>query len=249
MSATAVAERPESSLPLNEVFGPTFQGEGPYAGRLCHFVRLGHCNLSCSWCDTPYTWDKSRYDIEAENPWTPHAEIVGRLVGAERGSIVVLSGGEPLMHQRRPAFVRLLEGLGPGRGHTVHVETNGTIAPTPQVQNLVEHFTVSPKLANNGADPERRRLRPAALEEFARLATFRAAAFKFVATGPADLDEVDALVSSYIIPPPAVWIMPEGTTAPQVLDRHRQLAEHILDRGYNTSTRLHTLLWNDERSR
>ena len=65
-----------TTLPLSEVFGPTFQGEGPHAGRRCAFVRLGGCNLSCEWCDTPYTWDATRYDLALENPETPIPTII-----------------------------------------------------------------------------------------------------------------------------------------------------------------------------
>src|SRR5262245_52198924 len=54
------------SLVVSEVFGPTWQGEGPSIGRRCGFVRLGRCNLACTWCDTPYTWDWERYDPAKE---------------------------------------------------------------------------------------------------------------------------------------------------------------------------------------
>src|SRR5690625_5516627 len=66
------------SSDLNAVFGPTYQGEGPHTGTRCHFIRLGRCQLSCAWCDTPDTWDHTRYDVAAENPWTPVEDILTR---------------------------------------------------------------------------------------------------------------------------------------------------------------------------
>lgn len=237
--------RLDNTLPVSEVFGPTFQGEGPHTGRAAAFVRLGRCNLSCSWCDTPWTWDTERYDVAAECPDTTVGDIVARVehTGAR---LVVLTGGEPLMHQRRLAFTRLLDSL----LVPVHVETNGTIPPTDEIAGRVRHFTVSPKLGNNHADPEHRRIRPAALARFTTLARSGRACFKFVVTSPDDLPEVDQLRRDHDIPRNAVWIMPEGTTPDTILARHRDLADPILTYGFNTSTRLHTLIWpHDDRGR
>jgi 7-carboxy-7-deazaguanine synthase len=40
-----------------------------------------------------------------------------------------------------------------------------------------------------------------------------------------------------------VWAMPEGTSLDPLLPRARELADAILARGLNLSTRLHILLW------
>lgn len=235
-------------LPLNAVFGPTYQGEGPHTGRRCHFIRLGHCNLACTWCDTPYTWDSTRYDLDQENPWVGAQEVLDRLGALPMGHIVVLSGGEPLMHQQRKALHAVLTDLAI-KGVPVHVETNGTIPPSPLMVEKISHFTVSPKLANNGADPERRRVRPRALEEFAELARTGRACFKFVASTEQDLHEIDYLVGHYELPAHQVWVMPEGTSTVQVIAHHRHLVKLMEYRPYNTTTRMHTLLWEDERDR
>jgi 7-cyano-7-deazaguanosine (preQ0) biosynthesis protein QueE len=227
-------------LVISEVFGPTFQGEGPSTGRRAGFVRLGRCNLDCIWCDTPYTWDWDRYDPAAELHTVPVDEIVARLA-AMTPEIVVVTGGEPLLQQRH--LVPLLEACG-ARGWAVEVETNGTCAPDDRVAELVSRWNVSPKLANSGiADPDRR-LRRGALA--ALLATGRAV-FKFVATSVDDLDEIAAVVDAHGLAP--VWVMPEGTTPQVVLARARGLADEVIARGWNLTPRLHILLWGDQRGR
>jgi len=228
-----------AALHLSEVYGPTWQGEGPFAGRRCGFVRLGLCNLSCEWCDTAYTWDRTRYDLDAEAPLTPVATIAEQVeaLGCE---MVVLSGGEPLIHHR------LLRAL-VDTPYEWHVETNGTITPPGWWPDFITHTTVSPKV--NTRDPEHRRIRPLALDVWAEFALHGLACFKFVATTTDDLDTIDTLVDRHAIPPETVWIMPEGQRVPSLLRRHRELAERIMASGYNTTTRLHVLLWGTERGR
>ena len=228
-----------TTLPLSEVFGPTFQGEGPHAGRRCAFVRLGRCNLTCEWCDTPFTWDRTRYDLSVTCPDTEIAEVHNRLRAID-ANMVVLSGGEPLLHTSK--LPELLSSP-----WEWHAETNGTIAPPDWWELYVAHTTVSPKI--NTRDPEHRRLRPKALEAWADGARRGWVAWKFVVTELVDLEVVAKLVADYEVPARAVWVMPEGTRAVTVINRHRRLAQGILDSGFNTTTRLHTLLWNDERAR
>jgi len=227
------------TLPLSEVFGPTFQGEGPHTGRRCGFVRLGLCNLSCEWCDTPYTWDRSRFDVDAECPDTPLAVIAARVeeLGVE---VVVLSGGEPLMHHGK-----LLGLMAQLPDVEWHVETNGTIRPPGWWADTVAHTSVSPKV--NTSDPVGKRLKPAALAAWADHARAGRACFKFVVTSPADLDTITALAAEHGIPAGAVWVMPEGVEADTVLEHHRAIADAVLAAGFNTTTRLHTLLWGSRR--
>jgi 7-cyano-7-deazaguanosine (preQ0) biosynthesis protein QueE len=227
------------SLAVSEVFGPTVQGEGPTAGRRAGFVRLGRCNLDCSWCDTPYTWDWDRFDPAVEVTRTAVADVVAR-VEAMAVDRVVVTGGEPLLQQR--ALVPLLVAAGE-RGWAVEVETNGTIAPAPEVTARVAAFNVSPKLANSGV-PADKRIRPAALRA---LAATGKAAFKFVATGPADLDEIATLAAAHALAP--IWVMPEGTDAATVAARLAQLADGVVAHGWNLTPRLQVLAWGDQRGR
>lgn len=234
-----------------EVFGPTLQGEGPSTGQITAFVRLGRCNLSCgsgpdaTWsCDTPFTWDwrgvlGTAYDAASELRRVDVDEVAAH-VAAMSVTRCVVTGGEPLLQQR--ALAALASALA-DHGIKVEVETNGTQAPTAAVSAIVDQFNVSPKLANSGMAESRRR-RPEAL---AALQSTGKAAWKFVVGDDSDLDEVAALVDAHALSP--VWVMPAGTTAEATLETSRRIVDEVVRRRWNLTSRLHVLLWNDERGR
>ncbi len=226
------------TLPVAEVFA-SVQGEGPHTGMRCGFVRLGYCNLSCSWCDTAFTWDSARHDVAAGCP-ERHPGEVHRVLEAAGLRDVVLTGGEPMLWADTPALRTLLDAW-----WRWHVETNGTIGPPWWWRDMVETTVVSPKLAHSGV-AEARRLVPGALRAWAREPR---AVFKFVCRQVADLTEVAHICATYRIAPGRVWIMPEGTDAATVIAGGRALADPAIAAGYNLSTRLHVLLWGDERGR
>ncbi len=233
-------------LVVSEVFGPTFQGEGRSLGQRAGFVRLGTCNLDCgrgpgaTWaCDTAYTWDWEHYSPAAELSVRPVDDIVADLTAMDV-ALLVITGGEPLIQQRR--LVPLLHAA-TGRGWTVEVETNGTIAPLPEVAGLVSRFNVSPKVQGSGV-ARAVALRPRALAAF--LATGKAV-FKFVASSAAELDDIAEVVARGRLAP--VMIMPAGTEPEQVVRVARELADPVLARGWDLTVRLHVLLWGNERAR
>ncbi|MCG3038993.1 7-carboxy-7-deazaguanine synthase QueE [Streptomyces sp. S1A] len=243
MSAAAAAIHRRAAaagdLVVSELF-TSLQGEGPSAGQTAVFVRLGGCNLDCSWCDTPYTWRWDRHDPRAELSVRPVADVV-RQVLEQRAPRVVVTGGEPLLQQR--ALLELVALLHEA-GRLVEIETNGTIAPAPRLVEGAARFNVSPKLATSGVRAGRR-IVP---DSLTALAGTGKAVFKFVVTDPgADVPEVEELAASYGME--SVWLMPQGTSGPEVVDGMRALAEAAVPRGWSVSPRLHVLLWGDARGR
>lgn len=225
------------TLPVSEVFGPVWQGEGPHTGRRCWFVRLGRCNLTCEWCDSAFTWDASRYALTFAQLT---AEEIATLV--KGASLVVLSGGEPLLHQTNPVLFNLLQ-----VAREWHVETNGTIPPNGIMIARVHHWTVSPKL--NTRDPEKMRIKARALRTFADLAEEHRAIFKFVVTSPSDVDRAADLAATYGLDAGAVWVMPEGVTTDAVLTGARLVADRAAYHGFNLSLRQQVLMYGEERAR
>jgi organic radical activating enzyme len=231
------------SLVVREVFGCTVQGEGPSTGRRCSFIRLGGCNLSCAWCDTPETWDASRFDLRQTLTRRPVREIMDRAMQGDPG-MVVITGGEPLLHQNQDGWRSLLVVL-LARGVEIEVETNGTVEPDEHTARWITRFNVSPKLAHAG-DPASKRIRPGAL--YALLETGKAV-FKFVCASRAHVLEVEAFTQAHGIPPRLVWVMPEGTDSATICTRLGDIADPAIAAGFNLSTRLHVHAWGDEKGR
>ncbi len=77
-------------LPLAESFY-TIQGEGYNTGKAAHFIRLGGCDVGCSWCDAKETWNPGLY------PPTEINSIVEKALDSKARSIVI-TGGEPLSY-------------------------------------------------------------------------------------------------------------------------------------------------------
>src|SRR5664279_2322240 len=78
-----------SVLPLVEEFF-SLQGEGYQTGRAAYFIRLGGCDVGCSWCDSRFSWNPDLH------PVVETSEIIDRVIKSGSDSVVI-TGGEPLM--------------------------------------------------------------------------------------------------------------------------------------------------------
>ncbi|WP_406692787.1 hypothetical protein REH65_14360 [Saccharopolyspora sp. ID03-671] len=156
---------------------------------------------------------------------------------------MVVSGGEPLLQQQ--PLCPLVRSLA-GAGHRVEIETNGTIVPSSDIIDAVSQFNVSPKTESFAGTAVSRsnRINP---ESLRALASSGKSIFKFVVSSERDLDEISRCADEFDLSP--VWIMPEGTTRESVLSKMSWLADEAVHRSWNLSTRLHIILWGDERGR
>ena len=248
-SATSVGTA--TQLVVSEIFGPTIQGEGPSAGHLAVFLRLGRCNLHCTWCDTSYTWDwkglnGTKFDPAQELHRISVTDAADALIthgfGAHR--VLVVSGGEPLLQQRRLVeLLRYLNWRHELKPFSVEIETAGTIMPSVELTNLVNWWNVSPKLEHSG-NTKKERYHPEVLGHFADAYN---STFKFVIHDSADLSEVEDMVRGLVIPRHKVWLMPEGVSEDIVWARGKWLAPLAIEHGFNFSTRLHVLVWGNKR--
>lgn len=131
--------REDGHLHVQEVFR-TIQGEGPHAGRPAVFVRLAGCNLRCYFCDT---------DFESNwNQVLSPQQLTERVIQLMQGtgvSLVVITGGEPLLQNLVPFLEELFDSED---GVEVQIETAGSIWNEELEEFLwfdALEFVVSPK--------------------------------------------------------------------------------------------------------
>jgi organic radical activating enzyme len=131
-------------LPLVESFF-TIQGEGYNTGRAAYFIRLGGCDVGCSWCDAKQTWNPRLH------PPVHYMKIVEEAVASGSRSIVI-TGGEPLSYP----LDKLCNAL-KNNGFEIFLETSGSkplsgvfdwicLSPKQKKQPLPELYSVASEL-------------------------------------------------------------------------------------------------------
>jgi 7-carboxy-7-deazaguanine synthase len=100
-------------LPLVESFY-TIQGEGFNTGKAAYFIRLGGCDVGCSWCDSKESWNPAKF---------PPVNIEKIISEVERhpAKSIVITGGEPLKYPLDPLCNALAK-----KGLEIFLETSGS---------------------------------------------------------------------------------------------------------------------------
>ena len=238
------------TLKLSEPFD-SIRGEGIYADAPCVFLRLATCNLKCSWCDTKYTWDWENYDINAEIHEFSICEIVEKIDLSGKRHIVI-TGGEPLLQQAN--LVSLLKLLKSKRekendldAYFVEIETNGTVVPIGGMLAMVDQWNVSPKTSNSQNEQKGVHLEKLYEKSLPFYKGLQNISFKFVIDKMEDLVEINKVIEKYDIAKEKVILMPQGTTKESIREKSYWIDKYAKENGYVFSTRLHVLLWGNQR--
>jgi organic radical activating enzyme len=100
-------------LPLMEEFY-SLQGEGFHTGKAAYFLRIGGCDVGCSFCDVKESWDKNSHPLTSVNEMVKH-------VLEYKADTVVVTGGEPCLYNLNYLCEQL------GKHHILrHIETSGS---------------------------------------------------------------------------------------------------------------------------
>lgn len=107
----------------------TLQGEGYYQGQAAYFVRLAGCDVGCVWCDVKESWEEEKHPLQKVQ------DLVSN-IKRTNAKIVVVTGGEPLLHDLNELTGQLKK-----EGLRTHLETSGSSPLTGRW----DWITLSPK--------------------------------------------------------------------------------------------------------
>ncbi len=248
-------------LAVNEIFGPTIQGEGKKIGTISTFIRFGKCNMRCPGfgveyetpsgikkcsCDSYYAVDPSFKD-KWDN-YTNAKDIIKELdkhLPKDKKIDIVITGGEPLLYWDDIEFQKLLEHY-TSKGYPLTIETNGSLDITLDKEYQTKIlFSISVKLSNSG-ESEKKRINIKTLSDIIEFCDD--SYLKFV-IGEDFLeqasDEIDAILKQ--LPKVETYLMPLGDDA-QTIDKNSEAVINLaINKGFKYSDRLHIRVWNNKR--
>ncbi|WP_228254764.1 7-carboxy-7-deazaguanine synthase QueE [Halarcobacter bivalviorum] len=248
-----------SLLEVNEIFGPTIQGEGKLVGTPSIFIRFGKCNFKCEGFNVEYETPSgikkcscdSYYavDMAFKEQWQQMNadEIVKEVLLLEPNYKIdiVITGGEPLLYWKNEEFQKLLKHY-IENNYKVTIETNGSLnidlTETYQKQIL---FSMSVKLSNS-LEPLKKRVNVNTLTKI--ITQTEGSYLKFVIDEGFKEEaniEIQNILSS--IPKVDVFLMPMGDTAEQINKNSEAVINLAIENGYKYCDRLHIRVWDNKR--
>lgn len=247
-------------LEINEIFGPTIQGEGKLVGTPSMFIRFGKCNLRCEGFkveyETPSGIKKCSCDsFHAVDPvfrdewkkYNIYKDVVKEVevLMPNYNIDIVITGGEPLLYWNNIEFQKLLEYY-VSNNFNVTIETNASlnINFNKEYQRKIV-FSMSVKLSNS-LEPLKKRLNVQTISEI--LNNTQDSYLKFVINKDFLAKAKDEISSiSSLIPKADIYLMPMGNTAHEINLNSESVINMAIESGYKYSDRLHIRVWDNKR--
>ncbi|AXH13974.1 radical SAM protein [Malaciobacter mytili LMG 24559] len=247
-------------LEVNEIFGPTIQGEGKRVGSPSVFIRFGKCNFRCEGfaveyetpsgvkkcsCDSYYAVDPAFKD--QWHTFSSAKELilkVNTFLPSYKCDIVI-TGGEPLLYWKNEEFQKVLKYYIENE-YTVTLETNASLNMqiTQEYQKKIL-FSMSVKLSNS-LEPLKKRVNIKTLTQIINNCEDKYLKFvinkDFLVKAKEEIDEILKQ-----IPKVEVYLMPMGDTALQMNENSEAVINLALESGFKYCDRLHIRVWDNKR--
>lgn len=133
-------------LPLMEEFY-TIQGEGYNTGEAAYFIRVGGCDVGCSWCDVKESWNPDLHPLT-------ETDLIVKNAASQLSKAVVVTGGEPTLYNldylcqelKKHQIKTYLETSGAypltGTWEWICLSPKKNTAPLPEILDLADELKV-----------------------------------------------------------------------------------------------------------
>ena len=246
-------------LEVNEIFGPTIQGEGKLVGTPSIFIRLGKCNMKCEGfnveyetpsgikkcsCDSYYAVDtafREQWHKMSANHIRQKVEELKPNYNVD----IVITGGEPLLYWQNDEFQSLLKYY-IENNYKVTIETNASLNINLDRDYQKEIlFSMSVKLSNS-LEPLKKRVNVNTLTQILNNTTD--SYLKFVIDKEFKnkaQEEIKTIINQ--IPKAEVYLMPMGDTANEINENSETVINMAIENGFKYCDRLHIRVWDNKR--
>ncbi len=233
-------------MKIVEIF-KSVQGEGIRVGQPCIFIRFHGCNLQCPWCDTKYALDGDYNEIPINNIYNIIKEL------PVPPTVVCLTGGEPLVqdHEELGTLCEYLK----WSDFEIHVETNGLVMPSEKLLQLVDLWTISPKINEYAELYSVTKASFCTEVRYSNTINIKQLQVKFVVKNEDDVIQIKKWLADW---DPLIVIQPERYTFEELggqrliyLEKMKRLIvwcdKHLAGYNYRVLPQLHYLLWQGKR--
>ena len=183
---------------------------------------------------------------------------------------MVFTGGEPMLKNTQPGMISVLEEFAKRKMNNTHVtvETNGTRAITPELEEFIEnrfyatdeyggmipdslgtpewYWSVSPKLWSTAGEKHSKAICPEIVGKYAEVSNH--GQLKFVVNGSEEswreVEDNTKLFREAGCNFP-VWIMGVGGTFEGLVQTEATIADEAIQRGYNYTSRVHVHIYGN----
>ena len=229
-------------------------------------------------CDSSYTWSK-RYKhlitdktveeaVDELQALLPHGNFIHPVT--QNKTHMVFTGGEPMIKKTQPGMISVLEEFAKRKMNNTHVtvETNGTRAITPELEEFIEnrfyatdeyggmipdslgtpewYWSVSPKLWSTAGEKSKKAICPDIVGKYAEVSNH--GQLKFVVNGSEEswreVEDNTKLFREAGCNFP-VWIMGVGGTFEGLVQTEATIADEAIQRGYNYTSRVHVHIYGN----
>jgi len=221
-------------IKLSEPLHVVYQGEGIHTQKKMILLRTSGCNVQCISCDSKHSWDT----VDNEYIISDLTRSLRLLSNESDINHIMITGGNPELQKEE--LIKLINNMGI---FYFDIEVPGLVPWGGLYSSHNIQFNFSPKIG--ALENKNKKFEYKAFENLPQNYIIK------VVVSEDDFDNnilaIEDLMEKYKIPIDKIYLMPMGTTREEIIKGSQFLMQKCLEIGFNFTTRLHVLLFDNKK--